>query len=185
MPEKKSFIKQFWKEKKMVGSMIPSSRYLADKMLENIDFESARVLVELGPGTGVFTEKILEKMHKEAKILVFELNEDFFNLLQKRINDPRVILINDSAESMEQYLTVNNLSSADYVISSLPLTNFTAALRKQILENSKRILRDNGKYIQFQYSLLLKKQIQQIFPSVSIAFTPLNFPPAFVYTCSN
>jgi phospholipid N-methyltransferase len=48
MPNKKSFLKQFWKEKKMVGAMAPSSRFLAKKMLENIDFSNAKVLVELG-----------------------------------------------------------------------------------------------------------------------------------------
>ena len=72
MPNKRSFLKQFWKEKKMVGAMAPSSRFLAKKMLKNIDFENARILIELGPGNGVFTEKIIEKMHPDAKLLVFE-----------------------------------------------------------------------------------------------------------------
>ena len=55
---KKSFLKSFWAEKKMVGSMTPSSRFLMDKMLKNIDFKKSKLIVELGPGTGVFTEKI-------------------------------------------------------------------------------------------------------------------------------
>ena len=183
MPKKKSFIQQFWKEKKMVGAMAPSSRFLAEKMLQNINFHSAQVLIELGPGTGVFTDKILKKMRPDAKLLVFELNDNFYNSLKNRITDSRVILIHDSAEMIEKYLTENNLMEADVVISSLPLANFPSELRDAILHVSHKTLKDSGVYIQFQYSLQSKKNIQKVFPLVSIKFTPLNFPPAFVYTC--
>lgn len=183
MPKKKSFIQQFWKEKKMVGAMAPSSRFLAEKMLENIDFQSAHVLIELGPGTGVFTDKILKKMRPDAKLLVFELNDNFYASLKKRITDSRVILIHDSAEKIEKYLTENNLMEADVVLSSLPLANFPSELRDAILRVSHKTLKDSGVYIQFQYSLQSKKHIQKVFPHISIKFTPFNFPPAFVYTC--
>jgi phospholipid N-methyltransferase len=183
MPEKRSFIKQFWKEKKMVGAMAPSSRFLAQKMLQHIDFESARVVIELGPGTGVFTDRILEKMHPDAKLLVFELNDNFCNSLKKRITDPRAVIIHDSAEKIEEYLNAEGLDKADVVISSLPLANFPSALRQSILEASKRSLNASGKYIQFQYSLQSKKHIKKTFGNVDIDFTPFNFPPAFVYTC--
>lgn len=183
MPKKKSFIQQFWKEKKMVGAMAPSSRFLAEKMLENIDFQSAHVLIELGPGTGVFTDKILKKMRPDAKLLVFELNDNFYAALKKRITDSRVILIHDSAEKIEKYLTENNLVEADVVLSSLPLANFPSELRDVILQVSHKTLKDSGVYIQFQYSLQSKKHIQKVFPHISIKFTPFNFPPAFVYTC--
>lgn len=183
MSSKRSFLKQFWKEKKMVGSMTPSSRFLASKMLENVDFSSSRVVIELGPGTGVFTEKIIEKLHPEAQLLVFELNDLFFDALSKKIIDPRVILIHDSAEKISEHLKLNGLNSADVVISSLPLANFPEDLKDHILESAYNSLESGGKYIQFQYSLISKKNLEKVFGKVSIAFTPLNFPPAFVYTC--
>jgi phospholipid N-methyltransferase len=183
MAGKRSFIKQFWKEKKMVGAMAPSSRFLAQKMLENIDFSQAKVLIELGPGTGVFTDKILEKMSPDAMLLIFELNDNFCNALKKRISDKRAVIIHDSAEKIEHYLSEYNLDKADVVISSLPLANFPQELRQAILDASHRSLKSVGKYIQFQYSLQSKKHIKNTFNDVSIDFTPLNFPPAFVYTC--
>jgi phosphatidylethanolamine/phosphatidyl-N-methylethanolamine N-methyltransferase len=183
MPSKRSFLKQFWKEKKMVGSMTPSSRFLAAKMLENVDFANSRVIVELGPGTGVFTEKIIEKLHPEARLLVFELNDLFFDALSKKINDPRVLLIHDSAERISEHLAINGLHSADAVISSLPLANFPDELKDHILKDAFNCLENEGKFIQFQYSLLSKKNLENIFGKVTIAFTPFNFPPAFVYTC--
>lgn len=183
MQQKKSFLKQFWQERKMVGAMAPSSRFLAQKMLENIDFTKARVIIELGPGTGVFTDRILKEMHEDAKLLVFELNDNFCNSLKNRISDPRVIIIHDSAEKIEFYLNENNLGKADVVISSLPLANFPKDLRNSILQASNNSLTNVGKYIQFQYSLQSKRHIKKFFPEMSINFTPLNFPPAFVYTC--
>jgi phospholipid N-methyltransferase len=100
MRQKKNFIGQFLLNKKMIGSMVPSSRFLAKKMLENINFKEAKVIVELGPGTGVFTDRLLELMHPESTLLIFELNDTFYNQLANRIHDPRVHLIHDSAERL-------------------------------------------------------------------------------------
>lgn len=183
MPSKRSFLNQFWKQKKMVGSMTPSSRFLATKMLENIDFEDSRVVIELGPGTGVFTEKIIGKLHPDARLLVFELNDLFYNALSLKIVDSRVILIHDSAEKISEYLALYNLESVDAIISSLPLANFPEELKDNILETAFSCLAPGGKFIQFQYSLISRKKLERIFDNVDVTFTPLNFPPAFVYTC--
>jgi len=183
MDTKKSFLKQFWKDKQMVGALSPSSRYLGERMIRDLDFENSKVVVELGPGTGVFTELILKKMHPEATLLVFELNDLFFDQLKKKINDPRVHLIHDTAERIEDYLEKYHLGKADLVISSLPLAMFPNALRVSILQASNRSLAEAGKYVQFQYSLQAKKYIKNIFNDVSIGFTVKNFPPAFIYTC--
>ena len=180
---KSSFLKQFFKQKKMVGSIAPSSRFLADKMLNHLPIKEAKFIVELGPGTGVFTKKIIEKMAEDAILLVFELNDNFFNLLKSSINDKRVILIHDSAEKIDEYLKINNLHEADTVISSLPLANFPVELRDSIVSKSHQVLSNSGKFIQFQYSIQSKKILKLTYSSVSISFTPLNFPPAFIYTC--
>lgn len=183
MAKKAAFLKQFWQEKKMVGAMSPSSKYLAHKMLKNIDFKKAKVLVELGPGTGVFTKRILELMNPDAKLLVFELNDNFYYTLKEEIQDDRMILIHDSAEYIQKYLNEAGLLHTDYVISSLPLANFPNKLKANVLNASYDALKNQGKYIQFQYSLNSRKALEERFESVHISFTPLNFPPAFVYTC--
>lgn len=183
MTDSKNFRKQFWKDKKMVGAMAPSSKYLAQKMMQNIDFNSTKVIVELGPGTGVFTDEIIGKMSENSHLLVFELNDLFFESLNKRISDPRVHVIHDSAEHIERYLEQYQLEKADIVVSSLPLAVFSEELRELVLSASHRSLKPTGRYIQFQYSLQSKKLLKNLYSKVSIAFTPFNFPPAFVYTC--
>ncbi len=167
----------------MVGSVIPSSRFLARKMLGSIDFKTAKVIIELGPGNGVFTRMMIEQLSPDAHLLVFELNDAFYEALKREINDPRVHLIHDSAEHIGKYLDQYGLEEADVVLSSLPLANFPLVLKNKILSESHRILRSNGLYVQFQYSLNAKKVIKDFFPSLQISFTPANFPPAFVYTC--
>ncbi|MFC4817994.1 class I SAM-dependent methyltransferase [Flavobacterium sp. GCM10023249] len=180
---KKKFISEVLKSTGTIGALSPSSSFLAKKMLEPIDFASADCIVEFGPGTGVFTHKLLEKMKPDAKLLSFEINPSFIEELQK-IEDPRLILINDSAEKIQDYLEQHHFASADYIISSLPFAMIPDAVVHNILTNSDNALSENGKYIQFQYSLNAKKKLESYFSEVSINFTFLNLPPAFIYSCS-
>ena len=165
----------------MVGAVSPSTRFLGEKMLENIDFEKEKLLIELGPGNGVFTNIIMKRMAPDAKLLVFELNNEFYQGLANRIDDPRVQVIHDSAEFLEKYLPEGQ--KVDCVISSLPLMVFSEKLRQDVVDASYDILKPDGKYMQFQYSLQSKKLLESKYSSVSIKFTLKNFPPAFVYTC--
>ena len=183
MATKRNFLKEFFKDRKMVGAVSPSTRFLGEKMLENIDFDKAKGLVELGPGTGVFTDIIIARMRKDAKLLVFELNDEFYANLKARINDPRVQIIHDSAENIAKYLPEEEQTMQDAVISSLPLMVFPSELRQSVVDAANTCLKPKGKYVQFQYSLQSKKFLETIFSSVKITFTIRNFPPAFVYTC--
>ena len=168
----------------MVGSMIPSSRFLAAKMLNHIPINDAKVVVELGPGTGVFTEKILEKISEHTQLIVIELNDDFFNTLNEKLNHPNLHLKHGSANQLGMYLKEIGVEKADLIISSLPLANIPSALRKEIIETAKNCLTDTGKFVQFQYSLQSLKTLKRNFRSVKVDFTAFNFPPAFVYTCT-
>lgn len=182
---KRSFIKQFFKDKQMVGAVSPSTKFLGEKMLENVDFENAKLIVELGPGTGVFTDLIIQRMRPDAKLLIFELNDAFHTTLNSRIIDTRVNVIHDSAEHIEKYLNeIQDGIQADVVISSLPLMVFPEALRLAVIDAAYKTLKKNGKYIQFQYSLQSKKLLESKYEDVSVKFTIKNFPPAFVYTCN-
>jgi len=184
MTDKKNFRKQFWTNKRMVGAMAPSSKYLSKKMLSSIDFDNAKVIVELGPGTGVFTDEIILRMRPDATLLAFELNDLFYENLAARTSDKRVHIIHDSADQVERYLAEHNLSQADAVISSLPLAVFSEELRNAVITNAHNCLSPEGKFIQFQYSLQSKKLLKSVYKQVKIGFTALNLPPAFIYSCN-
>jgi phospholipid N-methyltransferase len=180
---KRSFLKEFIRENKTVGALTPSSRYLASKMLDSIDYSRINVIVELGPGTGVFTRRIAKNLPENVFLLVFELNEEFYHQLKEEFNQPNVMIIHDSAEQILKYLKEFNFKKADIVISSLPLANFDDDLRSILLNKVHESLNEEGKFIQFQYSLQSKKTLMSLFHEVKISFTALNIPPAFVYTC--
>ena len=181
MVTKRSFIKQFFKDRQMVGAVSPSTRFLGERMLENIDFSTAKLIIELGPGSGVFTDIIMQRMLPDAKLITLELNDEFYESLSQRINDPRVEIIHDSAEHLENFIPKGE--KVDCVISSLPLMVLPEKLRINIVKSSHDILKPKGTYMQFQYSLQSKKLLESVFDSVSVRFTIKNLPPAFVYTC--
>ena len=181
---KDNFLKEFFKERKTIGAVSPSSKSLTKKMLENVNFKSSNVIVEFGPGTGVITRQIVLKMNPDATLYVFELHHPFYESLQKEFkNVKNVQIIKDSAVNVRKYLKEDNKANADVIISSLPLTNFDQNLTIRILKSAEKALKENGQFIQFQYSLNARRLLNKIFNSTAIKFTPLNLPPAFIYTC--
>lgn len=181
------FIKEFMKERKQVGAVAPSSKHLCKRMCKYIDFEKVKVIVELGPGTGVVTRELISRMNKDTLLFVLETNETFYLELKEEFkNLPNVQLYNQSAENIIGVLKENNLTEAsvDTVVSSLPLTVIPKNIVDKIVINSKKSLKENGQYIQFQYSLNAKKLLKKTFKNVKINFVPINVPPAFVYVCN-
>src|SRR5690349_24823491 len=92
------FAKNFFKHPRMLGSLIPSSRYLIDSLLRRVDWHRARVIVEYGPGVGNFTEEVLRRMSPDGTLVVFETNGEFVRYLQESFPDPRLHVIHGSAE---------------------------------------------------------------------------------------
>ncbi|TSC67758.1 MAG: ribosomal RNA adenine methylase transferase [Parcubacteria group bacterium Gr01-1014_72] len=177
--EKVLFIKEFLKNWREVGSITPSSRFLVRKMLEPIDFIKAKVIVELGPGSGCFTRVLLRNMREDSRLIVFEKNKDFCVQLEK-IDDRRLTIRNDPAIYLGKYLEGINV---DYITSGIPLANMPPDDTHALLSASYRTLSPQGIFIQFQYSLKAKKDLENVFDEVSLGFTLFNIPPAFIYSC--
>jgi phosphatidylethanolamine/phosphatidyl-N-methylethanolamine N-methyltransferase len=180
-----SFMYQFFKGAQTVGSFFPSTPILAAKIVKHIDFSKAKIVVEVGPGTGVFTKKILKKLQNDAIFIAFELNEKFYTKLKNEINDPRFILINGSAEELKSYLKEHGYTEVDYLISSIPLSNFKGKKIVTLLHSFRELISKNGTFIQFQYSFNQKRLFYKMFPNVIMDFTQFNIPPAFIYVCKN
>jgi phospholipid N-methyltransferase len=153
-------------------------------MLQNIPFDKVNVMVELGPGTGAFTPFLLDRMKPDAVLILIELNDTFYRELVHKIKDPRAIIVHGSATDLPELLQSLNLEKVDCILSSLPLAIFSHELSNRILQASKAVLHQGGHFVQFQYSLQSRKKIFRQFGNLKLSFTPLNFPPAFVYTCT-
>lgn len=185
MPRKKStFFREFIKNRKVTGSIYPSSKYLSKKMIAKVDFDAAKCIVELGPGEGCITREIVKRLKPETQFLTFEMNQRFVDEFLQ-FDMPNVHAICDSAENIAAHLERLGIDQVDYVISSLPLTNFPKPLKEKIIDESVRVLRPGGIYMQYQYMTTVAKLLRSKFKKVKIGFAPYNIPPAFVYTCYN
>ena len=183
MKNRITFFKEAIKNLRTSGTVVPSSKFLVKKMLAGIDFKTARILVEFGPGSGIITREILNRMHPEARLFCFEINEVFFEHLSKD-KHPQLILLKTSATEIVKVLQKNGIEQVDYVVSSLPLANMPATVSREVLEKTYTALRNKGEFIQYQYSLQNKKDVKEIFGQyVKVQFVTLNIPPAFVYFC--
>ena len=184
MEDKLLFFSAFMRYPKEIGSVVPSSKFLTEEILKNIDFKKAKYIVEYGPGTGRMTKEILKRARKDVKLLCFEINKKFYNYLRKNIKDKRLIIINDSAENVNKYIKKYNIKKIDYVISGLPFTNLNINKKYLIIKETKDTLKINGKFLVFQFFLNnFKKYLYDYFSNISIKFVPLNIPPCFVYVC--
>ena len=181
---KKEFFSALLKQSKNVGAVAPSSKYLVKKMVDPIDFSKVKCIVEFGPGTGSITHELLNNMPKDAILLAFEINTEFCEML-KQINDPRIKIISDTAESLETYLKENNIGKVDYIVSSLPLAMIPNGVVRNILAVVKKVLSPAGVFVQYQYSLNAYKKLRTTFKNVDVNFTPINIPPAFVFVCND
>src|SRR4030042_506241 len=178
MGGKNVFLKSFLRNPLQTGSIVQSSPILAEKMLEKIDFQKVKCIVEFGGGAGIITRKILRRMRPDAILLCFEIEPDLAEKL-KHINDSRLIVINDCAEKIDIYLKKYGFQRADCIVSGLPLASLPPRTSHNILKNIYAYLATGGQYIQFQYSLATLRQIKYLFSSVAVSFVLLNFPPAF------
>ena len=179
------FLSEFLKPSNKVGAVAPSSKFLVKKMIDPIDFAKVKCIVEFGPGLGTITTELLSKMPADSKLIVFEINKEFCMKLQELINDSRMILISDTAENLENYLALHNIEKVDYIVSSLPFTMIPNKVVRNILKIAKSVIKPTGAFIQYQYSLNSYNRLKNTFKKVDLNFTPINLPPAFIFTCSN
>lgn len=185
MSKKFNFFKAAVKNYKTSGTIAPSSRFLAKKMLKSINFSTAKVIVELGPGNGAITHHILKKINKNTTVICFEINDVFFDNLLK-IDNPQLKIVKKSAENLVEELKALGYDEVDYVVSSLPLAIIPKKIALSILKSAKKVLVKNGMFLQYQYSLSYYKKIKAVFgENVVLNFEALNVPPAFIYTWKN
>jgi phospholipid N-methyltransferase len=178
------FVRNFLKSPAMLGSVVPSSSFLVNDMMNQVDWSRARVLVEYGPGVGTFTREILKRMRPDALLIAIELNTDFVEYLNGHIRDPRLRIIQGSAARVRDILAEQNLPPADYIISGLPYRNMSDSLRREILDESRLALRPEGSMVLFQYTRTLQPYLESSFSSVKLNFQLFNILPALIFHCT-
>jgi len=177
------FARNFFRHPRMLGSIVPSSRFLIKQLLEPINWGRARVIVEYGPGVGGITAEALRRMRPDAVLIAIEMNPDFVSYLRSSITDQRLQVVEGSAVAVDEILRRFGYLRADYIISGIPFSNIPAPLRERILRRTHDVLEPAGAFLVYQFSTRMLEDLKRTFGYVGRRFEPLNLLPAHLFIC--
>jgi phospholipid N-methyltransferase len=179
--ERLAFLQGFLKKPQEVGSVIPSSRFLERKIVQLTGAAQARVVVELGPGTGGTTRALLQAMPADARLLAIEINPHFARILREHA-DPRLIVHEGSAEEIPALVEQHGLAAPDAVVSGIPFSTMEPALGRRIAKAVFDALPSAGRFVAYQVRGRVHDVARPFFGRARVAVELRNFPPMRVYS---
>jgi len=175
------FLRGFLKHPVMVGSIIPSSRTLIERMLEPVDWETTKLFVEYGPGVGTFTRPILEKLGENSTLIAIDTNAEFIRYLRQSIPDKRLVAVTGSAADVESIVRDHGFKHADYVVSGIPFSTLPPGIGEAIGKATAKVLRPGGAFLVYQFSAKVFDFIEPWFDRIDRGFEWINVPPAKLF----
>jgi phospholipid N-methyltransferase len=179
------FFKGFLKHPGMVGSVIPSSDALVDKVLAPVDWSRVRTFVEYGPGVGTFTARILERLPADAELIAIDLNPEFVDYLRREIRDPRLRVVRGSASDVRRIMVDLGHQHADYILSGLPFSTLPEGVGDRIAAETAAALRPGGVFLVYQVSPKVADFLAPHFARIERGFEWRNIPPMRLFRASN
>jgi len=174
------FLQGFLARPKQVGSIIPSSRFLERKVIRSAGIAQARVVVELGPGTGGTTRALLGAMAPDATLLAIEINPRFAELLL-RTPDPRLRVEQGSAAGLSAALERHGLARPDAIVSGIPFSTMTREVGAEILRAVHEALAPGGRFVAYQLRDRVEDLGRAVFGRAAVETVLMNVPPMRVY----
>jgi phospholipid N-methyltransferase len=175
------FLRGFLKNPVMVGSVIPSSKVLIDKMLGPVRWDEVKLFVEYGPGVGTFTRPVLDRLPADAKLIAIDTNADFIDYLKKDIADERLIAVAGSATDVQKIIAGHGFDHADYILSGLPFSTLPPGIGDSIGEATAKAIRAGGAFLVYQFSPKVRDFIAPYFERIERGFEWINVPPATLF----
>jgi phosphatidylethanolamine/phosphatidyl-N-methylethanolamine N-methyltransferase len=180
-----TFFRQWLKAPLSVAAISPSSPQLARQMMTQLPRHTRRV-IELGGGTGVFTQALLDHGIARDDLLVLELNEELHQHLQRRF--PGMAVVCGDAGNLREISAERGFDGddkADAIVSGLGLLAMPRQLQQTILSAAFDSIKPDGRFIQFTYGPAnpVMREVADALELVShrASFTWWNVPPATVY----
>ena len=175
------FLQEWLVNPKRTGSVVPSSKRLATAMARWLPANPDSHVLELGPGTGIVTEALLQRGLREENLVAIENNPKLASLLRERF--PRAHIITGDAWQLDDLLLnlPKPIKSVGAVISSLPLLNFTEEQAEALAQKIRAVLEPQGSWVQFTYRIhKLRPRGAASFQLHASKIVWLNLPPARV-----
>jgi phosphatidylethanolamine/phosphatidyl-N-methylethanolamine N-methyltransferase len=179
------FFGKFLRHGTKIASVAPSSPWLARTTVRNIDWDGARVLVELGAGTGPITRVLAERARPECHVVVLERDPDFARLLRERFGSrPNFEILEADCLDLASILADRGIDRVDTIVSGLPVPSFPKELQRQLFLAVRRVLAPYGTFNQItELPWVYWRLYRRYFDEVRFAFEPRNVPPAGAYFC--
>ncbi len=177
-----TFFREFLRHPEEIASVVPSSRFLERRLVDIADVAHARLVVELGPGTGGTTRAILRALAADARLLAIEINPRFAALLRS-VPDPRLTVHTGSAVDIEEALAAHGLELTwpDVVLSGIPFSTMPPAVGRRILRGAWHALAPGGSFVAYQFRACVATLGREIFGAPEIVLELRNAPPMRVY----
>lgn len=176
-----TFFQAFLRSPQVVASVIPSSSFVERRVVRAADATQARVLVELGGGTGGITRALLAAMGSQSRLLVIERTARFVDKL-RAINDPRLDVIHGCASSISEELEGRGLGAADAVISGIPFSTLPKDLASDIVDAVHDALAPGGVFVAYQFTDRVAEYTRPVMGKPAIEFELCNVPPLRLFT---
>jgi len=176
------FLKRFLQRPFQVASIIPSSRTLIRRVAGKMDFTQPRVIVEYGPGEGCHTREIVQRMHQDSQVILFELDAELAQHLEDQFRgDRRITILNTDAAHLPRELLKRSIPHCDYVVSGIPFSILEPEKKRELLRSTYDCLapHDSAAFIIYQYTNELVAHCRH-FPRVESEYCLRNIPPSFV-----
>src|SRR5437016_3669892 len=174
------FFKRFLKRPWQIASIVPSSQALVERVASKIDFKRARVIAEYGPGEGVHSRALAQRMRPDAELLLFELDPAFSRDLARQFaGDRRVRVINANAMTIRSELIQRGIVQCDYIISGIPFSILEKEKKRNLLQQTHEALAPGGAFIIYQVTNELRQHATD-FASAASEYFLQNIPPMFI-----
>ena len=176
------FLRGFVRHPAQVGSIVPSSHRLEQRLVRSAAIAEARSVVEFGPGTGGTTAALLQAMSPAAQLLAIELDSEFHQLLCASISDPRFKLELGSAEQLANYLAARRMPAPDAIVSGIPFSTMPPEVSARIAASVARALRPGGRFVAYQVRAHVARFVSPHLGAPHQCWEVVNVPPVRVFT---
>jgi phosphatidylethanolamine/phosphatidyl-N-methylethanolamine N-methyltransferase len=162
-----------------MGSVIPSSAALCERIVRHAKWNAEQVVVELGAGTGVISRALLASGLAPGRLVVVEIAHDMAEHLRSVL--PGALVVEGDARALPALLPAHLHGKIGTVICGIPLVLLPAAEQRRFIDAIEAVAPGVG-FLHFSYCATSPLPARRHgLTARREAWTPLNFPPASVW----
>lgn len=175
-----TFVWNFLRNPRRNASVVPSSPKACKAMFQGIAFEKLTHVIELGAGTGCFTQELYDNVPEGCSVMVIELNPDYIPPLKEKYGH-RFEIIQGSAADVDVLLEERGWSQVDLIVSGLPFT-LPVEVMQPLMKTLQKWTESGTVCRWFTYFPGMMERRYERFPFRRLRTVFLNFPPMWIYT---